>query len=133
MDNIVSQVLRRDSDDWRLKHACAACTYKLMDEPDLKFKLLFAMDGNDSLKRILWRLPEDIEDSTCPLVSRELPTGQVLMSSRYLPREYVDRFATAGGMDPPPSEVSLFIYILAVVTFEGRRCQSLFRALEEYG
>ena len=135
VDTIVSQVLRQDSDDWRLKHACAACTYKLMDEPDLKFKLLFAMDGNDSLKHILRRLPEDIEDATCPLVSRELPTGQVFTSSRYLPCEHVDQFAKAGSIDPLLSEVSVFLYILAViVTFhQGLRCQSLCRMLEEYG
>ena len=135
VDTIVSQVLQRDSDDWRLKHACAACTYQLMDEPDLKFRLLFAMDGNDSLKRILRRLPEDIEDATRPLVSRELPTGQVFTSSRYLPREYVDQFAKADSIDPPLSEVSVLLYILAVVvTFrQGLRCQSLCRTLEEYG
>ena len=105
-----------------------------MDEPDLKFKLLFAMDGNDSLKRILQRLPEDIEDASLPLVSRELPTGQILTSSRYLPREYVNQFATAGSADPPLDEVSLFIHIFAVVTFhKGLRCQSLCRTLEEYG
>ncbi|KAI5986451.1 hypothetical protein EDC04DRAFT_2873538 [Pisolithus marmoratus] len=50
VDSIVSQVLQRDSEDWHLKHACAACTYKLTDEPKLKFKLLYAMDGNNSLK-----------------------------------------------------------------------------------
>ena len=106
-----------------------------MDEPDLKFKLLFAMDGNDSLKRILRRLPEDIEDATRPLVSRELPTGQVFTSSRYLPREYVDQFAKADSIDPPLSEVSVLLYILAVVvTFrQGLRCQSLCWTLEEYG
>ena len=105
-----------------------------MDEPDLKFKLLFAMDGNDSLKRILRHLPEDIEDASLPLVSRELPTGQILTSSRYLPREYVNQFATAGSADPPLDEVSLFIYIFAVVTFhKGLRCQSLCWTLEEYG
>ena len=105
-----------------------------MDEPNLKFKLLFAMDGNDSLKRILQCLPEDIEDATFPLVLRELPTGQILTSSRYLPCEYVNQFAMAGSADPPLSEVSLCIYILAVVTFyKGLRCQSLCWTLEKYG
>ncbi|KAI5985962.1 hypothetical protein EDD15DRAFT_2175409 [Pisolithus albus] len=104
VDSIVSQVLQRDSEDWRLKHACAACTYKLTGEPELRFNLLYAMDGNDSLKRVLWRHPDDIEDGH----SRDLPTGQVLTSSRYLSREYVNRFAVTGNTDPFSDEVSLF-------------------------
>ncbi|KAI6027836.1 hypothetical protein BKA83DRAFT_4471322 [Pisolithus microcarpus] len=105
VDSIVSQVLQRDSDDWRLKHTCAACTYKLTDEPELKFKLLYAMDGNDSLKRVIRRLPDEIEGSHPPL-SHDLPTGQVLTSSRYLSREFVNRFAVAGSTDPFSDEDS---------------------------
>ncbi|KIK20250.1 hypothetical protein PISMIDRAFT_13140 [Pisolithus microcarpus 441] len=105
VDSIVSQVLQRDSEDWRLKHACAACTYKLTGEPELKFKLLYAMDGNDSLKRVLRHLPDEIEDSHLPL-SRDLPTGQVLTSSRYLSREYVNKFDVTGNTDPFSDEDS---------------------------
>ncbi|KAI6125002.1 hypothetical protein EDD16DRAFT_1763245, partial [Pisolithus croceorrhizus] len=103
VDSIVSQVLQWDSEDWRLQHACAACTYKLTDEPELKFKLLYAMDGNDSLKRVLRRLPDEIADNYPPL-SHDLPTGQIITSSRYLCREYVDRFAMAGSKDPVSNE-----------------------------
>ncbi|KAI6018897.1 hypothetical protein BKA83DRAFT_4464818 [Pisolithus microcarpus] len=99
VDSIVSQVLQRDSEDWRLKHACAACTYKLTGEPELRFKLLYAMDGNDSLKRVLRRLPDEIEDGHSPM-SRDLPTGQVLTSGRYLSREYVNKFAVTRNTDP---------------------------------
>ncbi|KAI6002559.1 hypothetical protein EDC04DRAFT_2871863 [Pisolithus marmoratus] len=60
-------------EDWCLKHACAACTYKLTDEPELKFKLLYAMDGNNSLKCFLHHLPDKIEDGH-PLLSCDLPT-----------------------------------------------------------
>ncbi|KAI6118305.1 hypothetical protein F5141DRAFT_1212200 [Pisolithus sp. B1] len=95
MDSIVSEVLQWDSEDWHLKHACAACTYKLTDEPKLKFKLLYAMDGNDSLKHILWRLPDETADNYPPLL-HDLPTGQILTSSHYLCCEYVNRFAMAG-------------------------------------
>ncbi|KAI6010375.1 hypothetical protein BKA83DRAFT_4467509 [Pisolithus microcarpus] len=105
VDSIVSQVLQRDSEDWRLKHACAACTYKLTGEPELKFKLLYAMDGNDSLKRVLRRLPDEIEDGHLPL-SRDLPTSQVLTSSRYLSREYVNKFDVTGNTDPFSDEDS---------------------------
>ncbi|KAI6006888.1 hypothetical protein EDD15DRAFT_2152778, partial [Pisolithus albus] len=52
VNDLVLKVLCRDAPDWRLQNSCPACTYTLKDEPDLKFKLLFAMDGNDSLKRI---------------------------------------------------------------------------------
>jgi hypothetical protein len=45
--------LGRNSPDWRLRHACPACTYKLKNENSLLFSLLFTMDGNDSLKQIL--------------------------------------------------------------------------------
>ncbi|KAI6032301.1 hypothetical protein BKA83DRAFT_4558705 [Pisolithus microcarpus] len=105
MDSIVSQVLQRDSEDWRLKHACAACTYKLTGKPELRFKLLYAMDGNDSLKRVLRRLPDEIEDGHSP-TSRDLPTGQVLTSGRYLSREYVNKFAMTGNTDPFSDEDS---------------------------
>ncbi|KAG1806949.1 hypothetical protein EV424DRAFT_1474248 [Suillus variegatus] len=70
---MVTELLQCDSPDFRLKHACPTCTYTLMDEPKLTFSLLYAMDGNDSLKR--------------------LPTGQQLTSNRYLSRTYVDQFA----------------------------------------
>ncbi|KAJ3518427.1 hypothetical protein NMY22_g13682 [Coprinellus aureogranulatus] len=40
---------------WRRKNACPACTYELTEEEKLLFKILVAMDGNDSLKRILRR------------------------------------------------------------------------------
>jgi hypothetical protein len=47
---LITESLRRDSPDWYLKHACPACTYTLTDEEKLHFKILYAMDGNDSLK-----------------------------------------------------------------------------------
>ncbi|KIK17790.1 hypothetical protein PISMIDRAFT_110687 [Pisolithus microcarpus 441] len=92
VDSIVSQVLQRDSEDWHLKHACAACTHKLTGKPELRFKLLYAMDGNNSLKHILQHLPDEIEDGHSP-TSRDLPTGLVLTSGHYLSREYVNKFA----------------------------------------
>ncbi|KAI5986552.1 hypothetical protein EDC04DRAFT_2873517 [Pisolithus marmoratus] len=98
MDSIVSQVLQWDLEDWHLKHACAACTYKLTNEPELKFKLLYAMDGNDSLKHVLQCLLDEIEDGHPPL-SHDLPTSQILTSSCYLSCEYVNKFAVAGSMD----------------------------------
>jgi len=60
--NLVQCALSRNSPDWRLRHACPACTYKLKNEHHLLFALLFTIDGNDSLKRVLQRvLGEDDE------------------------------------------------------------------------
>ncbi|KAG2111364.1 hypothetical protein DEU56DRAFT_936170 [Suillus clintonianus] len=74
---MVAESLRHNTPDWHVKHACPACTYKLTDEPELTFSLLYAMD--------------------------ELPTGQQLASDRYLSRTFVDQFAqdstTAGDED----------------------------------
>ncbi|KIK17769.1 hypothetical protein PISMIDRAFT_14853 [Pisolithus microcarpus 441] len=105
VDSIMSQVLQWDSEDWHLKHACAACTYKLTGEPELRFKLLYAMDGNDSLKCILQRLLDKIEDGHSPM-SHDLPTGQVLTSGRYLSCEYVNKFAMTRNTDPFSDEDS---------------------------
>ncbi|KAG1805958.1 uncharacterized protein BJ212DRAFT_1283159, partial [Suillus subaureus] len=51
--SLVAKSLRHNSPDWRLKHACPACTYMLTDENQLHFKILYTMDGNDLLKCIL--------------------------------------------------------------------------------
>ncbi|KAG1728938.1 hypothetical protein EDB19DRAFT_1939615 [Suillus lakei] len=70
------------------------------DEPQLTFSLLYAMDGNDSLKRVL-RRSLDTDDSLSTF--SELPTGQQLASDRYLSRTFVDQFTrdstTAGDED----------------------------------
>ncbi|KAJ7890953.1 hypothetical protein B0H14DRAFT_3081615 [Mycena olivaceomarginata] len=51
--------LGRNTPNWRLKHTCPACMYKLEGEDELIFSMLFNMDGNDSLKRVLKRLKTD--------------------------------------------------------------------------
>ncbi|KAF9245375.1 hypothetical protein BU15DRAFT_71124 [Melanogaster broomeanus] len=92
VDKLVSQALHRDSADWRLKHACPVCMYTLDGEAALKFKLLYAMDGNDSLKRVIRRAPDLDGDDTSTRPSSELPTGQVVCSTVYLARDYIDQF-----------------------------------------
>ncbi|KIN97518.1 hypothetical protein M404DRAFT_32253 [Pisolithus tinctorius Marx 270] len=86
VEALIMEALSRTSDDWHLQHACPACTYKLKDKPHLKFKILYAMDGNDSLKHILHHIMED-EDS------HELPTTQKVPMTCYLSCELVDSFA----------------------------------------
>ncbi|KAG2337491.1 hypothetical protein BDR05DRAFT_978479 [Suillus weaverae] len=91
---MISKSLRRDSPNWCLKHTCPACSYVLADEEQLTFKMLYAMDGNDSLKRVIRRtLDNDNDDSQAVGVSSELPTGQLLTSNRYLSRSFVDQFS----------------------------------------
>lgn len=96
----VDTALDRASDNWRLRNACPACTYKLHDEGDLVIKMLAAMDGNDSQKRILRReivdLPDDDADRT-PNVgpSKERPDLRKVGGDYYLSREDVDKWATA--------------------------------------
>ncbi|EPS93139.1 hypothetical protein FOMPIDRAFT_1033828 [Fomitopsis schrenkii] len=52
IDNLVASALGRDTPNWRMLNACAPCLHKLTDEPPLKYSLLVAMDGNQSLKLV---------------------------------------------------------------------------------
>lgn len=92
----VAKALQRDSPDWRVKHTCPACSYTLANEELLTFKMLYAMDGNDSLKRVLRR---SLADDDTLGISSELPTGQIHTSDRYLSRTFVDQFTR----DLPPA------------------------------
>lgn len=84
--------LARDKEDWQLCHACPACMYKLHDELILIFEMLYAMDGNDSLKRILRRLA-GVEGSDVPGPSRERIDEQMNRSSLYISQDYVNKWA----------------------------------------
>ena len=65
----------------------------LKDEEALTFKLLYTMDGNDSLKRIVHREVEEDAEANLPTPSVELPTGlRVPTSGLYLSHSYVDKF-----------------------------------------
>ncbi|KAI5987365.1 hypothetical protein EDD15DRAFT_2372312 [Pisolithus albus] len=86
VNDLVLKALCRDMPDWRLKNACLACTYTLEDEPNLKFKLLFVMDGNDSLKRIS-RAAIGGYESTAKDVGERF-----LGDDRYLSWAFVDQF-----------------------------------------
>ncbi|KAI6034650.1 hypothetical protein BKA83DRAFT_4470170 [Pisolithus microcarpus] len=91
VSNLVCRALQRDEHDWRLKHACPACTYRLQDEPAMQFRMLFAQDGNDSLKRVATRMLDgDIDDA-----ATSLPTSEhTFHHEQYLSREFVDKFAS---------------------------------------
>ncbi|PBK75395.1 hypothetical protein ARMSODRAFT_985364 [Armillaria solidipes] len=52
---IIEKALLHDEVNYRIKHACPCCIYELEEEMKLIYHLLFCMDGNNSLKHILWR------------------------------------------------------------------------------
>ncbi|KAJ7853826.1 hypothetical protein B0H14DRAFT_3450014 [Mycena olivaceomarginata] len=61
VDDRIKKVLGRDAPDWRLKNCCPACTYKLEGDMKMIFEMLVALDGNDSLKRILVKDKTDVD------------------------------------------------------------------------
>lgn len=93
---MVAKALQWDSPDWHVKHTCPACSYILANEEQLTFKMLYAMDSNNSLKRVLQQSLDD--DDTLGILS-ELPTGQIHTSDRYLSRTFIDQFT----WDLPPA------------------------------
>ncbi|KAI6116970.1 hypothetical protein EDD17DRAFT_1477623 [Pisolithus thermaeus] len=91
VSNLVRRVLQRDQPDWRLKHSCPSCTYRLQDEPAMRFSMLFTQDGNDSLKRVATR----ILDGDVDHVAASLPTSErTFHHEQYLTHEFVDKFAS---------------------------------------
>ncbi|KAI6113495.1 hypothetical protein EV401DRAFT_1982963 [Pisolithus croceorrhizus] len=77
--------------DWRLKHGCPACTYRLQDEPAMRFRMLIAQDGNDSLKRVATRILDgDVDNAATSLPTLE----RTFHHEQYLTREFVDKFAS---------------------------------------
>lgn len=116
VDRLVSASLERDDEDYRIKHICPSCTYLLEDEQKLKFSMLYTMDGNDSLKRILRReaIPEPTAEApTVALESAEealpiLGSSSEVKDSRtagrgiYLTREQVDEWAKELPMEELP-------------------------------
>jgi len=87
----VQSALGRNSLDWRLHHACPACTYKLKNEHHLLFALLFTIDGNDSLRQVLRRVLG--EDDEVPGQSSERVDSRTVDDDFYLTCEYVDQWA----------------------------------------
>jgi hypothetical protein len=97
VDHAVQAVLSRDTVDWRLRHLCPPCTYTLVDEDKLKFSMLYTVDGNDSLKRILRReaAPPASTETEEPVlgVSSESTDTRQAGGGVYLTREQVDEWS----------------------------------------
>ncbi|KAG2058969.1 hypothetical protein BDR06DRAFT_980317 [Suillus hirtellus] len=104
INSLVHAAIGRNDPDWRLKHACPACTYTLTNELPLKFRMLYTKDGNDSLKRVLKQRIGDSDmdsDNTTALSQRscELPTTQFVGGDRYLSRDFIDSFVGDSPVD----------------------------------
>ncbi|KIY61650.1 hypothetical protein CYLTODRAFT_337237, partial [Cylindrobasidium torrendii FP15055 ss-10] len=52
LDTLVDKQLGRSGHRWRLQNACPCCLYKTQQNAPLLYDLLYAMDGNNSLKRV---------------------------------------------------------------------------------
>ncbi|RXW14344.1 hypothetical protein EST38_g11508 [Candolleomyces aberdarensis] len=52
VESRVNAALKRDTPNWRVLNSCPACMYELEGEVPLRYRLLMAMDGNDSQKRM---------------------------------------------------------------------------------
>ncbi|KAG6808240.1 hypothetical protein H0H92_004756 [Tricholoma furcatifolium] len=92
----VNAVLNRNTPQWRLCNACSACTYKLENEDNLIFKMLFTMDGTDSLKRLRSAaiiMPSEEGDEPQMGESRAREDLRTIQGDRYLTRAEVDHWA----------------------------------------
>ena len=132
VENLIAEVLNRDQPDWCIKHVCPACTYVLKNEEALTFKLLYAMDGNDSLKRVVRREVAEDAEANLPAPSLELPTGLRLPTSGlYLSRSYVDGFKRQTEVN----HVSIFFpYLLSSywqVVNDGNSCASRWKNMDD--
>jgi hypothetical protein len=67
--------------------------YKLKEEPSLLFDILWAMDGNDSLKRIIRRSATGEDDSSEPGPSCERNDARVVSGDMYISRDDVNNWA----------------------------------------
>ncbi|KAF8180065.1 hypothetical protein K438DRAFT_1977033 [Mycena galopus ATCC 62051] len=93
-DARVNAALGRDTPNWRLKHTCPACMYKLEGEDTLIFSILTTMDGNDSLKRVLRHAKTDGSEQEPTLgPSKEREDSRDGGEDYFLTHEQVDKWA----------------------------------------
>ncbi|KAJ7605703.1 hypothetical protein DFH06DRAFT_921037, partial [Mycena polygramma] len=95
VDERIMKELGRDAPDWRLKNCCPACTYKLEGEMKLIFEMLTAIDGNNSLKRVLMK-ERGVDENGVPLrggSERPDPRTSEGGGSYFMTREKVDRWS----------------------------------------
>ncbi|PPR04386.1 hypothetical protein CVT24_013215 [Panaeolus cyanescens] len=83
VDRLVQKELGRDVENWRVLHACPPCMYELEGETPLKYRVLMAIDGNDSTKRM----------GTVGV--RQVADVRVYECDYFIPTEEVDRWTLA--------------------------------------
>ena len=86
--------------------------YKLKGEPKLLFDFLWAMDGNDSLKRVIRRSKSD-DDLGAPGLSCELQDTRIVPGDMYISREDVNKWARefVGQVQPDSGAVSVCLRV----------------------
>ena len=131
VENLITEVLNHDQPDWYINHVCPACTYVLKNEETLTFKLLYAMDSNDSLKRVVRREVAEDAEANQPAPSLELATGLRLPASGlYLSQSYVDRFKRQTEVN---QAIYVFSYLLSSywqVVDGGNSCASCWKNMD---
>ena len=70
--------------------ACPPCKYKTCGEEKLKFSALFAIDGNESLKRVYRTTAGETEKA--PPVSTARPDGRACKSRLFIEADEVNKF-----------------------------------------
>lgn len=135
VDRQVQKALKCERADWRLKHVCPACTNKLQHSFNLIFKMLIAMDGNNSLKCLLWHTLSDDPTITGP--SNEHKDTCSILGNYYISCDDVNVYAReivkeAKKLEIGVSLLQLFTFFMILTLSPGSRLQSLHWAMEEY-
>ena len=112
--------------------------YKLENELSLIFNILWAMDGNDSLKRVIRRSPA-VDGDLNPGPSCEQTDTRHMSGDMYVSREDVNKWArevTSQAMAATEGVSSIFIF--CPTSFSDKQCtgsrlQPMHVALEEHG
>ncbi|THU97173.1 hypothetical protein K435DRAFT_663150 [Dendrothele bispora CBS 962.96] len=87
----VQVVLGRHSPDWRMLNACPCCQYEVEGEEKLEIRMMIAVDGNNSLKR-LERRDRPTEEGGVLGSSRERMDLRVGGGDYFLSTEEVDKW-----------------------------------------
>ncbi|KAF8217890.1 hypothetical protein K438DRAFT_1901005 [Mycena galopus ATCC 62051] len=106
-DALVNSALGWDALNWRLKHTCPGCMYKLEGEDALIFSILTTMDGNDSLKRVLRHSKTDgLEEEPTLGPSKERDDPRDGGEDYFLSRDRVDKWSKGRVADILPTNVN---------------------------
>lgn len=71
LDAMVDQQLGRAGHQWRIQNSCPCCLYRTKSNAPLMYELLYAMDGNNSLKRVKRVKKKDVDGNVIPARSME--------------------------------------------------------------